>query len=160
MAARVAIEFVGESYADETKSWSSQEAINCEPIPSENRGTRSVVKMRGTPGLASFGTVGTGGWRGGVVMDDVAYVVMDTTLYSVDSSGSGTSLGTIEGAGRIGIAENGSQVIVVNGDKAWTYEPGGAGFAEVTDNDYPSSVDCCFVGQYIAHAQGEGSDQW
>src|SRR5690348_4591381 len=129
MAGRIPIDFVGESYADETRSWSSQEAINCEVIQAEVKGTRSPAKMRGTPGLASFGTVGTGGWRAGVVMGDVAYVVMDTTLYSVDSSGAGTSLGTIEGAGRVGIAENGSQVIVVNGTKAWTYTPATSTFA-------------------------------
>lgn len=159
MADRLPINIIGESYSDETLPFSAQESINCEPIPAETEGTRNVVKLRGTPGIASFGTVGTGGWRGGVVLNEVAYVVMDTTLYRVESDGSSTSLGTITGSGRVGIAENGVQVIVTNGTTAWTYNPGTATFAQVTDGDFTHSVDCCFVGGYIVHVEGD-NDVW
>lgn len=159
MPRSIPLNLIGEAYADESLPWSAQEAINCEFIPAETDGTRSAGKMPGTPGLKSWATVGTGGWRGGIVMDGVAYVVMDTTLYSVASDGTETSLGTIEGSGRVGIAENGTQVIVCNGTKAWTYTVATLTFAEVTDADYSHSVDCCFIGQYIAHVEGD-SDQW
>lgn len=157
MGKRIPLNFVGESYADETLPWASQEAINCEPIPAETDGTRSVAKMAGTPGLTSFATVGTGTIRGAILFSEQAYFVADTALYKVLSDGSSTSLGTIEGAGRVALAENGSELIVVNGTKAWTYD--GTTFAEVTDGDYPYSVDCCFLGQYIIHVAGD-SDQW
>jgi hypothetical protein len=159
MSRRVPLNIIGESYADETQPFSSQDCVNCEPIPAETDGTRGIQKLRGTPGLTTFGTVGTGTVRGNVALDEIAYYVADTMQYSVASDGTATALGTIEGSGRVGIAENGIQTIVVNGEKAWTYTPGTSTFAEVTDADYSHSVDCCFVGGYIAHVEGD-TDQW
>lgn len=158
MSRRIPLNIVGEAYSDETLAWAAQEAINCEPIPADTDGTRSIAKLAGTPGLVSFGTVGTGAWRGGIVMAGTAYVVMDTTLYSVASNGSSTSLGTIEGSGRVGIAENGTQVVVVNGPKGWVYSVAG-GFVQITDADFPGADDCFFLGQYIVFVR-TGTDQW
>lgn len=156
--ARFALNLVGEAYADETQPWANQESINCELIQAETDGTRSRAKQAGTPGLLSFGTVGTGAIRGAIVFNEVAYFVADTMLYSVASNGTATALGTISGSGLVGIAENGNELIVVNGTDAWTYD--GTTFAQVADADYPGSVDCCFIGQYIAHVQSTTSEQW
>jgi hypothetical protein len=149
VAARIPLNLVGEAYADETLPFAAQESINAEPIPAETDGTRSIAKMRGTPGLKSWATVGTGTIRGNIEMAGVAYVVADTTLYSVASDGTETSLGTIEGSNRVGTAENGFQQVTVNGTKGWVYNKDTAAFAEITDPDFPEADDCCFIGNYI-----------
>ena len=159
MARRVALNIIGEAYSDETLGFAQQEAINNEFIPAETEGARNAGKQRGTPGLTTFGTVGVGAWRGGIKMAGVPYVVMDTTLYSVASNGVGTSLGTIEGSGRVGIAENGIQLVVVNGTKGWVYNRNTAVFAQITDVDFAGADDCFFIKQYIVFVR-RGSDEF
>lgn len=163
MPAKLPVQIVGQAYADETLSWAAQECINYYPVLAETPGTRSVAMLKGTPGLTSFGAVGTGTVRGMLEVGGVLYVVADTTLYSVDANGTETPLGTIEDSNRVGMTANriagGYQVVVVNGTKGWVYNTFTAAFAEITDADYSHSVDCVFIGQYIAHVEGD-SDQW
>lgn len=149
MGEKLPFQIIGQAYSDESLPWAAQETINWYPILAEADGTRTPMAFKGTPGLTSFGTVGTGTVRGNIVMDGVLYVVADTTLYSVASDGTETSLGTIEGSGRVGIAENGYQLVVVNGTKGWVYNKTSGVFAEITDADFPEADDCCFIGNYI-----------
>lgn len=154
MASRVLpVQIIGQAYADSTSSWANQECINFYPVLAETEGTRTVAMLRGTPGLTEFGQIGTGTVRGATTAGGVLYVVADTTLYSVASDGTETSLGTIEGSGRVGMANNviagGFQVVVVNGSKGWVYNTATSTFAEITDADFPEADDCCFIGNYI-----------
>lgn len=157
--ARVPLNIIGEAYADETLPFAAQETINAYPVLAETGGTRSVIALKGTPGLRSWGTVGTGTVRGNITMAGTAYFVADTALYSTTSSGTSTSLGTIEGSQRVGIAENGVQLLVVNGTKGWFYNRNTAAFGEVTDVDFPEADDCCFIGNYVACVD-QDTDQW
>lgn len=161
MGRKLPVPIVGQAYADDTLSWAAQESINYYPVLAEADGTRSVAMLKGTPGLTSFGTIGTGTVRGMIVMAGVLYVVADTTLYSVASDGTETSLGTIEGSGRVGIAENGipGQLVVVNGSKGWVYDKDTGAFAEITDADFPEADDCCFIGDYIVFVD-QDTDQF
>lgn len=150
---------VGDAYADTVLPFAAQETINWVPEKAERTGTRTVTVLKTPDGLQSFGTIGTGTIRGNIVMAGVAYVVADTTLYSVASDGTETSLGTIEGGGRVGIAENGIQLVVVNGTKGWVYNKNTAVFAQITDPDFPGAVDCFFIGQYVVFVQAD-TDEW
>jgi hypothetical protein len=158
MPAKLPVPIIGQAYSDDSLPWAAQELINWYVIVAESDGTRSRLALKGTPGLTLFGSVGTGTIRGAVVMGGVLYVVADTMLYSVDSAGNATALGTIEGSNRVGMAENGAQVVVVNGPKGWVYSTGG-GFAQITDSDFPGADDCFFIGQYIVTVRGD-SDQF
>lgn len=153
MGVRIPLDLIGEAYADDTLSWADQESINCFPVLSEAPGARSAIAQKGTPGLRSFGTVGTGGNRGAIKMRGVAYHVMDTGLYSVDAAGTGTLLGTIEGTGRVGMAQNGTQLVIVNGSgatgKGYVYNIGTLVFAEITDADFLKADDVFFIGNYF-----------
>ena len=156
---RVPVPVVGDAYADTVAPFAAQETTNWVPEKSERQGTRTVTLLKTPDGLQSFSTVGAGTVRGNITMAGVAYVVADTMLYSVASDGTETALGTIEGSGRVGIAENGTQVVVVNGPKGWVYEPGGVGFVQITDPDFPGAVDCFFIGQYVVFIQSD-TDEW
>ena len=147
------INVIGQAYADDTTSWANQECINFYPVLAESEGARSVSMLKGTPGLTEFGQIGTGTVRGATTAGGVLYVVADTTLYSVASDGTETSLGTVEGSGRVGMAGNviagGFHVVVVNGTKGWVYNTATSTFAEITDADFPEADDCVFIGNYI-----------
>lgn len=149
MPQKLAVNIIGQAYSDENLPWAAQETINWFPVIAETDGTRTPIAFRGTPGLTLFAQVGTGTVRGAIVMAGVLYVVADTSLYSVASDGSASNLGTIEGSGRVGIAQNGTQVVVVNGPKGWVYEPAGVGFVQITDPQFPGADDCFFIGNYI-----------
>jgi hypothetical protein len=159
MAAKLPVQIIGQAYGDESAPWAAQETINWYPIVAETDGTRTPVAFKGCPGLSLFGTVGTGTVRGNITMAGVLYVVADTTLYSVASDGTETSIGTIEGSGRVGIAENGIQLIVVNGSKGWFYNRNTLSFGEITDADFPEADDCCFIGNYVACVD-QDTDEW
>lgn len=158
MGEKLPVQIIGQAYSDDSLPWAAQELINWYPVVAETDGTRTRLALKGTPGLTEFGSIGTGTVRGAVVMGGVLYVVADTTLYSVDSGGAETSLGTIEGSNRVGIAENGSQVVVVNGPKGWVYSVAG-GFVQITDSDFPGADDCFFLGEYIVLVRDD-SDQF
>lgn len=146
---RVPVPFVGDAYADDVLMFAAQETVNWLPEKSERSGTLSETILKTPDGLSQFAQVGNGTIRGSVMMAGVLYVVADTMLYSIATDGSATALGTIEGSGRVGISENGYQVIVVNGAKGWTYNKNTAVFAQITDPDFPGADTCAFLDQYI-----------
>ena len=157
MKPKLPVNIIGQAYSDDSLPWAAQELINWYPIVAETDGTRTRLALKGTPGLTLFGTIGTGTVRGAIVMGGVLYVVADTMLYSVATDGTETSLGTSEGSNRVGIAENGTQVVVVNGPKGWVYSVAG-GFAQITDADFPGADDCFFLGEYIVTVRDDSDE--
>jgi len=156
-----ALNIVGQAYADETAPLASQESINWFPESVETDGTRSVIAMKGTPGLQSFGLVGTGTVRGSVVMGGVLYVVADTQLYSVASDGTATSLGTVSGTGRVSMAQDGTYVVLVNGALGWTYKPSTSTFAQITAGAFYAADTVAWVNQvFVFNRSGTGQFFW
>lgn len=100
--------------------------------------------LRPTPGLLAFGTLGSGlgSVRGLFEHKGVLYAVADDTVYSVDSSGTESSLGTIgTTAGHVNMTASNDQLIIVDGSKGYTYTISTTTFAEITDGDFPASPD-------------------
>jgi hypothetical protein len=94
----------------------AQECVNLYPEFMEGR-ARAPVVLRGTPGLKEFSTdLGDGPVRGMIVMSGILYCVSGTSLFAIASSGLSTLIGTIEGNGRVGMAVNANdELIIVNG---------------------------------------------
>ena len=110
----------------------------------------SEKALYGTPGIRSLGTTGAvlQKNRGSIKKNDIAYCVNGTTLYRIDKvitlgvvSYPATSLGTIEGDGRVSMATNGTQLMVlVPGGKGYVYnEDAIPAFQEITDGDFDAS---------------------
>lgn len=159
---RVPVEIVGDSYADDAQAFSLQETINLVPETTERKGTRTVSKMSRSPGLKSFGTVGTGTVRGMRTFGGVQYVVADTSLYSVASDGTETSLGTVTGSGRVSMTNNETQLVISNltgagATSGWTYTPSTATFAQITDADFPGGV-LTYLDGYVIGTVPDSSD--
>lgn len=86
------------------------------------RSSRSKALVRGSPGISSWVAVGTGPIRGGIEMNELLYVVSGQELWRVDEDGTTTPLGSgIAGDDVIGIAQNGFEIVIVNGRNIFSY---------------------------------------
>lgn len=130
----VQIPFVGHAYADETKPLSIQECVNYYPEVAQ-QDARAIVSLKKTPGLSLWTTIGSGPIRGIWDMGDNAYVVSGTELYKVSSNKTATLLGTILGSGVVSMADNGSELVIVNGANGYFYSES-LGFSIITDTDF------------------------
>lgn len=112
----------------------------CERRPQGEKA--SMVAYR-TPGLVEFtdflsSTPPRGGYE--CQTTNSAFVVVSNTLYEVNGSGAFTSRGTLNTfAGRVSMADNGVQVMIVDGTNGYIYNTQTTVFAQITDVDFPAS---------------------
>jgi hypothetical protein len=143
---RIPILLAGPSNQSRELSMSNQVTKNLYPAIDPNN--KSLVYLNGTPGLKSFATPTPGANRGGFLFKGLLYVVAHQTLFSIDSVGTHTSIGTIEGGERCLFSRNGNYLIIsplgstayINGftiytpdQKAYSYD--GTTLAEIADPD-------------------------
>lgn len=106
------------------------------------------VACYGTPGLESFVDFGDTPVRGkhSFHSNSRLYVVHRATLWEVDNAGVMTNRGTLlTSSGRVYMADNGTQICIVDGTDGYTYNTSSTAFARITDADFPanpSSVTC------------------
>jgi hypothetical protein len=137
-------------YESESLPLSAQQCVNWYPNIPQNQAL-SQENLFGTPGINQLATTGTIGQvnRGAHVKNDLPYFVNGDKLYSLDrtidadlaETFSTTALGTIEGSGRVSMADNGTQLmILVPGGKGYIYdEDAGTPFQEITDLDFTAN---------------------
>lgn len=122
----------------------------------------SQETLFGTPGAVSLATTGTAQQvnRGAHVKAGIPYYVNGDGLYifsrtvNPDSSESFsvTLLGDVEGSGRVSMADNGTQLMVLSpGGKGYIYnESAGTPFQEITDPDFTANGNP----QYVVFVDG------
>lgn len=100
------------------------------------------------PGLTSFATAGAGPIQGLHADHGVLYAVSGGVLYSVNSSGSATSLGTVGSSDEIDIDSNDDSVVVVSPPNGYYYD---GTFHQITDTDFTSrgAADVEFCDNYM-----------
>jgi hypothetical protein len=135
------------TYLSDSLPLSAQQCINLYPnIPQV--ASLGQETLFGTPGatlLASSGAVGAN--RGGWTLNEIPYFVNGNVLYRlnlvvVDAVESFTlsALGAIEGSGRVCMAENGSQLIILNpGGAGYIFTTGPDSLVTITDADFDAS---------------------
>ncbi|MBL4891462.1 MAG: hypothetical protein JKX91_06505 [Rhizobiaceae bacterium] len=74
------------------------------------------------PGSKTFSTITGANPRGIRQLGSVTYKISDTTLYSVDSLGTETSIGTIAGTQRCVLRDDGTNLIITTGSKWYQYD--------------------------------------
>lgn len=121
------LQFAAQAYTTRSTQLLSQDCINAfvEPTPREGK---TVSPVYGIPGLSLFSRQGKGPILGMHVWDlrDTLYVVSANQLYSVNESGLPTLIGnTTLGSGLVSMADNGNQMIMVDGSAGWIYQPTG-----------------------------------
>lgn len=131
------IPFGSQSYRHASLPLSAQRMVNCylEPAAPAAKTFAAVVQCFGA---ANWFNVGTGPMRGGIVVNGVPYVVSGTKLYKILVSGTAQELGTIPGTGRVDMAGDETNVMVVTVPDAYYYN--GSSVAQVTDPDFPGAA--------------------
>lgn len=125
-----------------TQSYSAfanaQRRLNCF-FDIRQDGDRAQVIIRGTPGTSLWITLPQAPIRGWKVVNNVLYVVANKNFYSVSTAGAVIFLGSLTTtSGYVGIADNGVQVIVVDGTFGYTFTLSGSVWAKITDVNFPN----------------------
>lgn len=120
-------------------------AINCYPI-ARNGGLAQVRTM----GSAVFSTI-SGAARGSIKMAGVVYAVFGTSLYSISSAGVATNLGTIAGSGRVSMATDQANLVIVTGygQPGYVYN---ASLSTISDPDFPGAEVVNYTQTYFTFA--------
>lgn len=142
------IQFATNSYSSRSLPVSAQRVVNCY-AEKEPPDAKTPVAVFGSPGLLPFATCGTGPVRGFNYMNGVAYVVSGQRLYSVTSAGVVTDIGgAIAGTGFTPMANNGTQVCIVNGVNGFIWSAA-AGFQVITDANFHAANTVTFFDNYF-----------
>lgn len=123
------------------------------------QGEKSSMVAYQTPGQNLFADFGATPCRGGMEFDalSVAFVVHRGVLWEVNNAGSMTNRGTLlTTTGRVSIADNGTQIMIVDGTYGYIYDTGTHVFAQITDVDFPANpVTVTFLaGRFIVNLNG------
>ncbi len=151
MPKTVDIPFVGPSYESISKPFAAQECVNFY-LEGAQAAAKSQQMLVGTPGFTTFVDLGEGlanFIRGMWTFGGFLYVVAGQTLYKIDTDGNSTSLGTIPLNTRVSIANNTTQLIVVNSQEGFIYTPATDTFEQITDEDFRPADLVVFLDQYF-----------
>jgi hypothetical protein len=137
---KVTLPIANGYYQSDSLPISAQECINLYPniaqAPALNQET-----LFGTPGLvqvASASDIDT--CRGAHEMNGVPYFVIGGHLYSMASDYTLTQIDVIAGTGRVSMADNGTQLLVlVPGGNGYIYNHSTDTFAQITDADFTAN---------------------
>ncbi|MGO4518403.1 packaged DNA stabilization protein [Terriglobus sp. 2YAB30_2] len=119
--------FVSGAYKLQSTNINCQRCVNLYPQLDESGTGKNVASLLGTPGLKTFATLDAGEHpvRGMLTTskDGRLFAVTSTTLWEVMSDGTSISRGTLNSsAGFVGIADNGGQLMLVDGPNGYTYD--------------------------------------
>jgi hypothetical protein len=143
----IPINLTGPSSESRARFLSSQKTLNLYP---EKIGSDFVLNS--FPGLAEF-SIGDGPCRGAFEHLNVLYQVSGENLYSIDTAGARTNLGSIPGSGRCIFDGIGTNVVIVT--EGTVYYWNGTTAAEITDNDLETPNSCAHLNNQILY-DGDG----
>lgn len=115
----VALPVAGPSYESRSLPISAQRTLNF--YPQVDRDGLTEFSLYPFPGLKSWST-GNGPDRGLIVYNNALYQVAGSNLYSVNSSGTQTSVGAIAGTGQVGFVDDGTTLFITTGDSYYSYD--------------------------------------
>ena len=102
---------------------------------------KTSISAHGTPGLTLFYDFGDTPVRGQYGVGDYLYVVHRFTLYRVNNAAVAESMGTLStSTGHVGFADNGTQVMVVDGTAGYIYTIATGVLAQISDADFPDAA--------------------
>lgn len=143
--------FVGPSYKMDALTFDTQRSVNLYALQSESGTSKNVGALRSVPGYDLFSTAGGGPIRGCFSSaKDRAFIVSGSTLYEIDSSGTATSRGTLlTFTNRVSIAENNTQMMIVDGTYGYIFTYSTDGFAQISDGDFPAADIVTYLDGYF-----------
>lgn len=145
------VQFGAHSYKSRALPFSAQRTINyfAEAAPKD---AKTPVVLYNAPGTKAFASNLNGAVRGSYIMGGVLYIVAGNVFYSVNSSGTATSLGTINTfTGNVSMAANRAspqELCFVDGSEGWTYDTSN-GLRQITDGDFAAADTVTFLDGYF-----------
>ena len=142
------IPFALQAYQDRSLPVAAQECINLyAQVAPENE--IDTVALHGTPGQVAFVEVGSGPIRGMLFGNSLIYAVSADELYSIDSAGVTTLLGSGMPIGddNVSMAFNGTEVAIGVNDAGWLWN--GTTLAAITDPDFIGGSTVAFQDGYF-----------
>jgi hypothetical protein len=137
-----------------------QSLVNLYGEPVDGEGRTDFV-CYGTPARSLFATVGGGTVRGMITASDVHYAVVGTSLYKVNSDGTSSNLGTIEGALPVDMAYNSNQIDIVAEVKSYYYDVPSLTLTEHSGGGYEQATSCTSLASYsIIAVKDTGRFRW
>lgn len=155
---RVPIGIAGGGYEVKAGELSNQRTRNFEPQPQANQKEKSNYILQSFYGLAPFATNAALVGRGVFQNQGILYRVADTTLYSVDSSGVHTKLGSIPGSGQCIFDAIDAQVTICTGKRAYQYVPT-VGVSLITNANIGTPSSCASLNSQMLYDQNSGTSQ-
>jgi hypothetical protein len=137
---KVVLPIANGYYESDSLPISAQQCTNFYPniaqAPALNQET-----LFGTPGLTQVASASNiSNCRGAHEMNGVPYFVIDGKLYSMSTSYALTDHGQIDGSGRVSMADNGTQMLVlVPGGNGFIYNHVTDTFSQITDPDFTAN---------------------
>ena len=152
--------FVGPTYEMDAVSFDSQRCVNMYPIVSEVGTSKTVTALRSVPGYELFATLGGGPIRGAkATSKGRSFVVSGDTLYEVFTDGTSTSRGTLNTATvRVSIAENGVDLMIVDGLNGYLFNFDTNILTEISDPDFPVCDTVTYLDGYFIVPQKDTSN--
>src|SRR5258708_21467203 len=105
MRGPIDIPFPLSTFPGSTPQESAGRLINCTAEPLGPNGPSKAAWHR-QPGLSQHAATGQTGYRGGLIVNNLAYETWATNFSTVDTNGVVTSFGSLPGTKKISIARN------------------------------------------------------
>lgn len=123
---------------------------------------KHVLTLYPVPGKTSFVNFGFYPSRGVHQLGDYLYIVNRNKLWRVANDGSTTSMGTLDTtAGRVDMADNGQQIMIVDGQYGYSLTISSGTFAKITDADFPgANTVTCISGRFVVTVPNTGKFYW
>lgn len=122
------------SYRLPTPQASSARLLNCYPEQAPKDARKQPTVLRRGCGIREWSDSASAlPVRGVHVMDDELYAVTGTELQRVSSSGARTTLGTVAGTTRVSMADNGTDLVIVDPGTTVIRAYSGSGVSTISD---------------------------
>jgi len=138
----VPINITGPSYQSRSRPLSSQQTVHF--YQQFNEGGKDKYVLLPFPGLKELGASITEIDRGLTSMNEIAYQVKGTTLYSITKFGVYTAVGAIPGTSRCIFANDGINLFIVSSSDKKIYQYNSTSILEVTDPNVVGSKSVSF----------------
>ena len=143
---------LGSSYVVRSVNAADNRMVNLYPEVMAEGGLEAAYLQR-APGLRFISTVGAGPIQGLWSNGNTGYVVSGQSFYSVTSAGVSTLIGTIENAGPVSMADNGTQLFIAADPKGYIYNFDTGVLAEITDEDFPGASTVAYLDGYFVFTE-------
>jgi len=132
--------FVGPSYQSRSINANAQQTLNAY-LELDNSSPRAPLALYGTPGTVRKLTLPTGPVRGAVAEKGWCWIVAGSGVYRVAPDWTFSLCGNIgTSTGEVGIASNGTQVLIVDGADGWLVNISANTLAKITSGGFPNGV--------------------